>query len=90
MVTTQVRPAWFHLLAKPTGAVCNLDCTYCFILSKEALLPWQSIPDDGRDARGLHRAIDRGAHNPRGHRGVQGGEPTMMGLDFFGRAVELA
>ena len=27
----------FHLLAKPTGAVCNLDCDYCFFLSKEML-----------------------------------------------------
>jgi uncharacterized protein len=29
--------ASFHLLAKPTGAVCNLDCKYCFFLSKEML-----------------------------------------------------
>ena len=32
-------PAAFHLLAKPTGAVCNLDCSYCFFLSKEMLYP---------------------------------------------------
>ena len=32
-------PRSFHLLAKPTGAVCNLDCTYCFFLSKEMLYP---------------------------------------------------
>jgi serine-type anaerobic sulfatase-maturating enzyme len=29
----------FHLLAKPTGAICNLDCKYCFFLSKEMLYP---------------------------------------------------
>jgi uncharacterized protein len=29
----------FHLLAKPTGAVCNLDCKYRFFLSKEMLYP---------------------------------------------------
>ena len=29
----------FHLLAKPTGPICNLDCEYCFFLSKEALYP---------------------------------------------------
>ena len=29
----------FHLLSKPTGAVCNLDCKYCFFLSKEMLYP---------------------------------------------------
>jgi uncharacterized protein len=32
-------PPAFHLLAKPTGATCNIDCTYCFFLSKEALYP---------------------------------------------------
>ena len=32
-------PPAFHLLAKPTGATCNLDCTYCFFLSKEMLYP---------------------------------------------------
>ena len=32
-------PPAFHLLAKPTGAVCNLDCQYCFFLSKEMLYP---------------------------------------------------
>ena len=32
-------PAAFHLLAKPTGAICNLACTYCFYLSKEKLYP---------------------------------------------------
>ena len=33
------RPRAFHLLAKPTGAVCNLDCIYCYYLSKETLYP---------------------------------------------------
>jgi uncharacterized protein len=32
-------PPRFHLLAKPSGSTCNLDCTYCFFLSKEALYP---------------------------------------------------
>ena len=32
-------PASFHLLAKPTGSVCNLDCAYCFFLEKEQLYP---------------------------------------------------
>ena len=30
-------PEAFHLLAKPTGAICNLDCAYCFFLEKEHL-----------------------------------------------------
>jgi hypothetical protein len=32
-------PPSFHLLAKPSGPTCNIDCTYCFFLSKEALYP---------------------------------------------------
>lgn len=38
MATLSSPPA-FHLLAKPTGAICNLDCKYCFFLSKEMLYP---------------------------------------------------
>jgi len=34
-----VAPPGFHLLAKPSGSTCNIDCTYCFFLSKEALYP---------------------------------------------------
>jgi len=37
MIISPTAPRSFHLLAKPTGAVSNLDCTYCFFLSKEAL-----------------------------------------------------
>ena len=32
-------PPAFHLLSKPTGAICNLDCAYCFFLAKELLYP---------------------------------------------------
>jgi uncharacterized protein len=32
-------PPQFHLLSKPSGSTCNIDCTYCFFLSKEALYP---------------------------------------------------
>jgi len=37
VLTMPAVPRAFHLLAKPTGAVCNLDCSYCFFLSKEML-----------------------------------------------------
>ena len=32
-------PSYFHVLGKPSGATCNLDCTYCFFLAKEKLYP---------------------------------------------------
>ena len=40
-------PPSFHLLAKPTGAQCNLDCAYCFFLDKELLYPRQQLPHVG-------------------------------------------
>ena len=80
----------FHVMAKPTGAVCNLDCEYCYFLSKEALYP-------GSDFRMSPHVLEQyiqqllAAHVGDDEVVVafQGGEPTMMGLDFFRRALEL-
>jgi uncharacterized protein len=83
-------PRAFHLLAKPTGAVCNLDCRYCFFLSKEALYPGSRfrMADDL-----LELYIKQLLEAHRGEEEVtvawQGGEPTLMGLDFYVRSVEL-
>jgi len=38
-VITGAAPRAFHVMSKPTGAICNLDCEYCFFLSKEELYP---------------------------------------------------
>ncbi len=90
MTARATAPTAFHLLAKPTGAVCNLDCTYCFFLSKEALYPGSPfrMAEDTLEAY-IEQLID--AHStPEVTIAWQGGEPTMMGLDFYLRAVELA
>jgi len=39
VLTVRGAPPAFHVMAKPTGATCNLDCEYCFFLSKEMLYP---------------------------------------------------
>jgi uncharacterized protein len=84
-------PLAFHLLAKPTGAVCNLDCTYCFFLSKEMLYPGSRFRmADDLLATYLEQLIDAHAGADEVAVAWQGGEPTMMGLDFFRRSVELA
>ena len=79
----------FHLLAKPTGAVCNLDCTYCFFLSKEALYPGSDfrMGDDVLEAY-IRQVIESQAA-PEVAIAWQGGEPTLMGLEFFERSVAL-
>ena len=83
-------PRAFHLLSKPTGAVCNLDCAYCFFLSKEMLYPGSRfrMADDLLEAY-LRQLIEAHAGVPEVMVAWQGGEPTLMGLDFFRRSVEL-
>jgi uncharacterized protein len=84
-------PPAFHLLAKPTGAVCNLDCAYCFFLSKEMLYPGSRfrMADELLDTY-VHQLIESHGRVPEVTIAWQGGEPTLMGLDFFRRSVELA
>jgi uncharacterized protein len=83
-------PAAFHVLAKPTGATCNLDCAYCFFLSKELLYPGSKfrMPNDLLDA--YIRQLIESQRAPEVTIAWQGGEPTLMGLAFFRRAVEYA
>ena len=84
-------PLAFHLLAKPTGAICNLDCTYCFFLSKELLYPGGRfrMADELLDSY-LRQLITAHAGVPEVAVAWQGGEPTLMGLPFFRKSVELA
>ena len=77
-------PPAFHLLAKPTGAVCNLDCSYCFFLSKEMLYPGSRfrMADDLLEAY-VRQLIEAHARAPEVTIAWQGGEPTMMGVDVL-------
>jgi uncharacterized protein len=79
----------FHLLAKPTGAVCNLDCKYCFFLSKEALYPGSRFRMSDEVLEQYIRQYIAAHQIPELTISWQGGEPTLMGLDFFRRSVEL-
>ncbi|MBN2279812.1 MAG: anaerobic sulfatase maturase [Candidatus Marinimicrobia bacterium] len=76
------------LLVKPAGPDCNLACDYCFYLEKEKLFEKHShrMSDDI-----LETMIRQAAEQSEGrfNFGWQGGEPTLMGLDFYKKAVEL-
>src|SRR4051794_25942545 len=89
-MTAAAEFAAFHLLAKPTGAICNLDCSYCFFLSKELLYPGSRfrMADDVLEA--YIRQLLEAHHAPEVTVNWQGGEPTLMGVDFFRRSVDLA
>jgi uncharacterized protein len=80
----------FHVMVKPTGPLCNLDCRYCFYLEKERLYPGTSgwaMPDAILET--FIRDYIAAQDVPVVTFAWQGGEPTLLGLDYFRRVVEL-
>ena len=80
----------YHVMVKPAGALCNLDCPYCFYLHKTDLLAHERNAriDDSLLEAHIRQYIEA----QTGDEVIfswQGGEPTVMGLDFFRRVVEL-
>ncbi|MDZ7697528.1 MAG: anaerobic sulfatase maturase [Deltaproteobacteria bacterium] len=79
----------FELMAKPAGPGCNLRCTYCFYLEKSRLFP----ESEGRMSDEVLEAYTReyiaSQPGPSVSFAWQGGEPTLMGIDFFRRALDL-
>ncbi len=80
----------FHTMVKPVGSRCNLDCGYCFYLSKAALLGHerQARMDDAVLAQHVRQTIEANTGNEVVF-SWQGGEPTLAGLPFFERVVAL-
>ncbi|HEG44677.1 MAG TPA: anaerobic sulfatase maturase, partial [Phycisphaerales bacterium] len=81
-----VRP--FTLLIKPSGPDCNINCSYCFYACKSSLF-------GGSRHRMSDEVLEKLVSSylplrfPNSSFAWQGGEPTLMGLDFFKRVVEL-
>jgi uncharacterized protein len=80
----------FHAMIKPIGSTCNLNCTYCYYLHKEELLRQPGVPrmSDGMLEQHIRQYIEA----QTGDEVVfswQGGEPTLLGLDFFRKVVAL-
>lgn len=80
----------FHVMTKPIGPICNLDCKYCYYLHKEELYPkgnkWK-MSNDCLESY-IRQYIDaQPARTSEITFAWQGGEPTLMGLDFFERCV---
>jgi uncharacterized protein len=79
-----------HVMVKPTGARCNLDCTYCYYLSKQEML---GKPEQWRISDEVLESFIRQYFDGQNCREVvfswQGGEPTLLGLDFFRKVVGL-
>jgi uncharacterized protein len=77
----------FHLMTKPRGAICNLDCKYCYFLSKERLYPDSDFRMGETLLEEYTRQYISAQHVPEVTFAWQGGEPTLMGLPFYQQAV---
>jgi uncharacterized protein len=82
-------PPGFHLMAKPSGSTCNIDCSYCFFLSKEALYPNEKSRMSEATLETYIRQLLESHRVPEVTVAWQGGEPTLMKLEFFKRSIEL-
>ena len=78
----------FHVMMKPRGAICNLDCKYCYFLAKEDLYPGSGFRMSENLLEEYVRQYIEAQQVPEVTFAWQGGEPTLMGLDFFRKAVE--
>ena len=80
-------PPRIHVLTKPTGAICNLDCSYCFFLDKEELYPNSNFRMSDEILETYIRQLIESHKTPEVTVAWQGGEPTLRGLDFFKKAI---
>ena len=86
-LTPGAAPAAFHVMLKPRGAICNLDCTYCYFLSKEKLYPQSDFRMPLALLEDYTRQYIEAQRVSEITFAWQGGEPTLMGLDYFKQAV---
>ncbi|MBR3074341.1 MAG: anaerobic sulfatase maturase [Bacteroidales bacterium] len=81
-------PLAFNLMLKPAGSLCNLDCSYCYYLDKSGIYggrePRMSMGDLERFVRSYIEACDVPEVTFNWH----GGEPLVLGLEFYRKAVE--
>ncbi len=83
----------FHILAKPAGPICDLNCSYCYYLEKEKLYPGKLQLRDWRMPEDVLESYIRQYIESQPGTTIsfawQGGEPTLLGVDYFRRIVAL-
>jgi sulfatase maturation enzyme AslB (radical SAM superfamily) len=81
-------PQAFHVMLKPRGPMCNLECSYCFYLRKDALYPNATFRMSFELLEAFTKQYIQAQNVPEITFAWQGGEPTLMGLDFYRKAVD--
>lgn len=84
------RPNAFQVMLKPAGSSCNLNCTYCYYLEKSKLFPGKNQMRMSEEIlENFTRQFIEAHEVPVVTFTWQGGEPTLMGLDFYKKAIDL-
>jgi uncharacterized protein len=86
-MTSNPIPPRIHVLAKPSGATCNLACSYCFFLDKELLYPNSKFRMSEDVLEDYIRQLIETHRSNQVTVAWQGGEPTLMGVDFYRQAI---
>jgi uncharacterized protein len=80
----------YHAMVKPTGSICNLDCTYCYYLHKKELLGSTNKFRISDEILETHiRQYIEGQDRSEVVFSWQGGEPTLLGIEFFQKVIAL-
>ena len=83
-------PQGIHMMAKPIGPACNLNCEYCFYLEKDSLFPkGESMQMSDEVLAAYINKYITSQPTPEVEFVWHGGEPTLLKLDFFKRVIEL-
>lgn len=85
-------PRGFNMITKPIGPLCNIHCEYCFYLDKEQLFPSKNRASFAMSDDVLKSYVKQYIESqPQGTKEItfiwQGGEPTMLSIDFYERAL---
>ncbi len=84
------RLASFHVMTKPVGPICNLDCKYCFYLEKEAMFSSKERFHMSNEVLNAYvRDYICAQNSPEITFSWQGGEPTLLGIDFYRQVIRL-
>jgi uncharacterized protein len=83
-------PQEFQIITKPVGARCNLECTYCYYVERDT--PGPLVRAEAMSDEFLEKYVRQHLEAATGQK-VQflwhGGEPTLAGIDFYRKAVEI-
>lgn len=81
-------PRAFNLMLKPAGSLCNLDCSYCYYLDKAEIYGGKEPRMNLEDLERYVKTYIETCEVPELTFNWHGGEPLVLGLDFYRKAVE--